>query len=74
MKPGFLTVMTLIGVLAFLALFMADREMQSGVERLSRFSFSPRSALEADPTLERARSGGRSGPPTQGLGRQEGKQ
>ncbi len=54
MKPTFLTVVAFIGVLAFLALFIADREMQSGIERLSRYRFSPRSALDAGEGLQLA--------------------
>lgn len=49
MKPTFLTVMVFIAAIAFLALFLADREMQAGIRRLSSYRFSPRSALDADP-------------------------
>lgn len=52
MKPTFLTVVAFIGVLAFLVLFLADREVQSGIERLSRYRFSPRSALDAGESLQ----------------------
>lgn len=53
MKPTFLTVIAFIAVIAFLALFLADREMQAGIRRLSNYTFSPRSALDADPGLKR---------------------
>jgi hypothetical protein len=53
-KPTFLTVVAFIGVLAFLVLFIADREMQSGIERLSRYRFSPRFALDAGEGLQLA--------------------
>jgi hypothetical protein len=64
-KPSFLTVVAFIGVLAFLMLFLADREMQSGIERLSHYRFSPRSALAADPGLQLVRRRRRSGLPPQ---------
>lgn len=49
MKPTFLTVIVFVAAIAFLALFLADREMQAGIRRLSNYRFSPRSALDADP-------------------------
>lgn len=52
MKRTFLTVLAFIGVLAFLVLFIADREMQSGIDRLSRYRFSPRPALDAGEGLQ----------------------
>jgi hypothetical protein len=52
-KPTFLTVIAFIAVIAFLALFLADREMQAGIERLSHYKFAPRSALDPDPGLKR---------------------
>ena len=61
MKPTFLTVVAFIGVLAFLVLFLADREMQSGIERLSHYRFSPRSALAADSGLRLVKRRSRSG-------------
>ena len=54
MKPTFLTVVAFLAVIAFLALFLADREMQAGIRRLSNYTFSSRSALDADPSLKRA--------------------
>jgi hypothetical protein len=51
MKRAFLTVIVCLAAIAFLALFLADREIQAGIRRLSDYRFSPRSALEADPGL-----------------------
>jgi hypothetical protein len=50
-KPTFFTVIVFIAAIAFLALFLADREMQAGIRRLSNYTFPPRSALDADPGL-----------------------
>jgi len=50
-KPTFLTIIVFIAAIAFLALFLADREMQAGIRRLSNYTFPPRSALDADPGL-----------------------
>lgn len=63
MKPTFLTVVAFLGVLAFLVLFLADREMQGGIERLSHYRFAPHSALDREPGLRRVRSDSRSGSP-----------
>lgn len=63
MKSTFLTVVAFIGVLAFLVLFISDREMQAGIERLSHYRFSPRSALEAGDGLQLAGSHSRYGLP-----------
>jgi hypothetical protein len=62
-KRTFLTVLAFIGVLAFLVLFIADRQVQSGIERLSRYRFSPRSALDAGEGLQLAGRRSRSGLP-----------
>jgi hypothetical protein len=59
-KRTFLTVLAFIGVLAFLVLFIADREMQSGIDRLSRYRFSPRPALDAGEGLQLVSRRGRS--------------
>jgi len=48
-KRTFLTVIVFIAAIAFLALFLADQEMQAGIRRLSNYRFSPRSALDANP-------------------------
>ena len=50
MKRTYLAVLAVLGALAFLALFLADREMQASLERLSGYKFPPRSALD-DPAL-----------------------
>jgi hypothetical protein len=41
-----------LGSLAFLVLFIADRQMNAGVDRLSRMKIPPQSALDADPDLK----------------------
>jgi hypothetical protein len=41
-----------LGSLALLVLFIADRQMNAGVDRLSRMKLLPQSALEADPNLK----------------------
>ena len=51
MKRAFFTVIVFIAAIAFLALFLADREIQAGIRRLSNYTFPPRSALEAGPDL-----------------------
>ena len=49
MKRAFLTVIVCLALITFLALFLADREIQAGIRRLSDYRFPPHSALEADP-------------------------
>jgi len=51
----FLAVIVCLAAIAFLALFLADREIQAGIRRLSNYRFPPHSALEADPGLTFAR-------------------
>ncbi len=51
MKRTFLAVIVCLAAIAFLALFLADREIQAGIRRLSDYRFPPRSAREADPDL-----------------------
>jgi hypothetical protein len=41
-----------IGSLIFLVLFIADRQMNADVDRLSTVKISPQSALDADPALK----------------------
>ncbi len=41
-----------LGCLTLLVLFIADRQMNAGVDRLSRMKIPPQSALEADPNLK----------------------
>ena len=50
-KRTFLAVIVCLAAIAFLALFLADREIQAGIRRLSNYRFPPHSALEADPGL-----------------------
>jgi hypothetical protein len=50
-KRTFLTVAVCLAAIAFLALALADREMQAGIRRLTNYRFPPRSALEADPRV-----------------------
>jgi hypothetical protein len=52
MNRTFLAVLAFLGTLAFLALFLADREMQASLERLSGYKFPPRSARDEDPGLK----------------------
>jgi hypothetical protein len=52
MKLSFLAFVALLGGLAFLSLFIADREKKAGEERLSEYEFSHHSALDADPGLK----------------------
>jgi len=40
-----------LGALAFLVLFIADQQMNAGVDRLSTIKLRPQSALDADPDL-----------------------
>ena len=49
MKRAFLTVIVCLAAIAFLALYLADREIQAGIRRLSDYKFPPRSALQAKP-------------------------
>jgi hypothetical protein len=46
------TFLALVGSLMFLVLFIADRQTNAGVDRLSGMKLQPQSALEADPNLK----------------------
>ena len=46
MKLATLAFLAFIAALAFLTLFIADREKQAGVERLSNYKLPPHSALD----------------------------
>jgi hypothetical protein len=46
MNRTFLAVLAFLGTLAFLVLFLADREMQASLERLSGYKFPHRSTLD----------------------------
>ena len=52
MNRTFLAVLAFLGTLAFLVLFLADREMQASLERLSGYKFPPRSKLDEAPSLK----------------------
>ena len=41
-----------LGALAFLVLFIADQQMNAGIDRLSTMRLRPQSALDADPNLK----------------------
>jgi hypothetical protein len=41
-----------LGALAFLVLFIADQQMNVGIDRLSTMRLRPQSALDADPNLK----------------------
>ena len=41
-----------LGSLAFLVLFIADQQMNAGIDRLSTMRLRPQSALDADPNLK----------------------
>jgi len=43
-----------LGFLAFLVLFIADRRRDADVDRLYKMKIPPQSALEADPNLKHA--------------------
>jgi hypothetical protein len=47
-----LAFLAFVAGLGFLILFIADREREAGVERLSNYKMVPRSALEADPSVK----------------------
>jgi hypothetical protein len=53
MKLTYFAVLAFLGGLAFLILFIADREREASVERLSDHKIAPRSAPGADPGLKR---------------------
>ena len=52
MKWTFWAFLAFVGSLLFLVLFIADRQMKAGEDRLSRMKVLPQSALEADPNLK----------------------
>ena len=62
-KRAFFTVIVCLAAIAFLALYLADREIQAGIRRLSDYHFPPRSALQAEPgvSLMRRSEPGQSG-------------
>ena len=52
MKRTSWAILALVGSLIFLVLFIADRQTNAGVDRLSRMKVAPQSSLEADPNLK----------------------
>jgi hypothetical protein len=49
MKGTYWAFLASVGALTFLVLFIAEREREAGVERLSNYKIPPSSALESDP-------------------------
>ena len=47
-----LAFLAFVAGLGFLILFIADREREAGVERLSNYKIAPRSALEPDRSVK----------------------
>ena len=47
-----LAFLAFVAGLGFLILFIADREREAGVERLSNYKIAPRSAPEADRSVK----------------------
>jgi len=52
MRLMFLGYLAFVGVLAFLVLFVADREREVGVERLTAYRILPHPAFNTDPELK----------------------
>jgi hypothetical protein len=48
MKAAYWAFLASLGALAFLVFFIADREKEAGVERLSNYKIPPHSTLEGD--------------------------
>jgi hypothetical protein len=46
------TFLAFVGSLIFLELFLADRRMNAGADRLPKIKFAPHATLEADPNLK----------------------
>ena len=51
MKLATLAFLAFVAALAFLILFIADREKQAGVERLSNYKIPAQSALDRNPDV-----------------------
>jgi hypothetical protein len=49
MKVAYWAFLAFVGALTFLVFFIADREREAGVERLSSYKNLPRAASESDP-------------------------
>jgi hypothetical protein len=52
MKPITWAFLAFVGSLIFLVLFIADRQMNAGVDRLSKVRIPPEAVLDADPDLK----------------------
>jgi hypothetical protein len=52
MRVMFLGYVAFVGALAFLVLFVADREREAGAERLSAYRIPPHAAFNTDPELK----------------------
>jgi hypothetical protein len=52
MRLMFLGYLAFVGALAFLVLFVADREREAGVERVSAYRIPPHPAFSTDPDLK----------------------
>jgi hypothetical protein len=52
MQPSFFAFVAFLGGVAFLSIFIADREKQASLERLSNYEFPHHAALDADPGLK----------------------
>lgn len=48
MKAGYLAFLASVGALTFLIFFIADREREAGVERLSSYKIAPSPVVESD--------------------------
>jgi hypothetical protein len=53
MKLAHLTVLAFLGALAFSVIFIADRETEASMERLSEYRIAHDSVIDADPNLKR---------------------
>jgi hypothetical protein len=49
MKAAYWAFLASLGALTFLLFFIADREREAGVERLSNYKISSPAAVESDP-------------------------
>lgn len=52
MKLATLAFLAFVAALAFLVLFIADREKEAGVERLSNYKIPPQAVLEKNPDAD----------------------
>jgi hypothetical protein len=52
MKGNSWNFLVFVGAVIFLMLFIADRQMNAGLDRLSKVRIPPQSVLDADPDLK----------------------